>query len=227
MEALAHAGYIVASLHHDDAMPNQHKQRVDLPNFVDAKRWDETKFFDRKEDMSALLDFLLAADGQPGSLLFERIKRGAVGAAGHSLGGYTALGLAGAWASWKDERVAAALLLSPYIHPFYFHGDLKAVKVPVMFQGGTRDIGITPFLKSIYKRLEVPKYYLVMKKVGHYGWTNFATLGRTTTEVLNEGNTKLMADYSVAFFDQHLGGKDRKADLAKSAETLHRWWAEE
>jgi hypothetical protein len=66
-----------------------------------------------------------------------------------------------------------------------------------------------------------------MKKVGHYGWTNFATLGRTTTEVLNEGNTKLMADYSVAYFDQHLGGKDRKADLAKGAETLHRWWAEE
>jgi predicted dienelactone hydrolase len=225
MEALARNGYIVASLHHDDAIPNHRERPVDLPNFVNAKAWDDDKFFDRREDMCALLDYLLAADGEAGSVLFEHIRRDAIGAAGHSLGGYTALGLAGARPAWKDGRISAALLLSPYVQPFLFNGDLKAVKIPVMFQGGTLDVGITPFLKSIYKRIAAPKYFLVMKNVSHYGWTNFATVGRTTTEVLMKGNTKLIADYGVAFFDRHLLGRECEGALSDGAGVFSRWLA--
>ncbi len=146
---------------------------------------------------------------------------------GHSLGGYTALGMAGARASWRDDRIGAALLLSPYIHPYFFHGDLKAVRIPVMFQGGTLDLGITPFLNSIYKRITVPKYLLVLKRVGHYGWTNFATINRSTTEALKEGSIKFMTDYGVAFFDRHLRGMDRQEALSDAAGELHRWSAKQ
>ena len=37
---------------------------------------------------------------------------------GHSLGGYTVLGVGGGWAHWKDPRVKAILALSPYAAPF-------------------------------------------------------------------------------------------------------------
>ncbi len=227
MEALARAGYIVASLHHDDATPNQRKRRVHMPNFVDAKSWGDEKFFDRKEDMTALLDQLLRLDGKPGSLLHKRVKRDAVGAAGHSLGGYTILGLAGARKSWKDERIAAALLLSPYILPYFYHGELGAVKIPVMFQGGTLDVGITPFLKGIYDKLTVPKYYLVLRGANHFDWTDLNSAGRTTMEVLRSGNPKLIAEYSLAFFDQHLRGEDRKEALQKRKKELFGWWAKQ
>lgn len=225
MEALARAGYVVAALHHDDAIPNHRQNPVDLPNFVHAKAWDDAKFFDRKEDMSALLDHLLELDGREGSVLFEHLDRNTIGAAGHSLGGYTVLGMAGARASWEDERIRAALLLSPYVHPFYFHGNLKDVRIPVMFQGGTRDVGITPFLKSIYKRVAAPKYFFILDKVGHYGWTNFATAGQSTTQALQDGTIKLMADYGVAFFDRHLRGRNEVA-LKPAEAHLHRWWAQ-
>jgi predicted dienelactone hydrolase len=64
-----------------------------------------------------------------------------LGVAGHSLGGYTDLGLAGGWASWKEARVKAVLALSPYCSPFLSKGQLASMNIPVMYQGGTRDFG--------------------------------------------------------------------------------------
>ena len=77
-----------------------------------------------------------------------------------------------------------------------------------MIQGGTLDFGITPFQPPIYNKLPGPKYLLVLKNETHFGWTNLIALGKTTTEVVKEGNAQLMTDYSVAFFEQHLRGKN-------------------
>ena len=225
MEALARAGYVVAAVHHADATPNQVKKRIGMPNFINAKGWKDDKFFDRKEDMSALLDFMLEQNGDVNSILHGRLLPGVIGGAGHSLGGYTMLGMAGVRESWKDPRVKAALLLSPYILPYFHHGDLGRVKVPVMVQGGTLDLGVTPFLKRFYDGLTSQKYYLVLKGLDHYGWTDFNSIGRTTTEALRKGNPKLIAEYSLAFFDQHLRGIDRKKALAHREEEIHSWRA--
>jgi predicted dienelactone hydrolase len=140
-----------------------------------------------------------------------RVDVAAVGVAGHSLGGYTALGLIGGWKQATDKRFRAALALSPYSAPYHTQGELAGVEVPVMCQGGTLDIGITPFVPATYKKLTGPKYYLVLKNETHFGWTNLIALGKTTTDVVSDGNAELMLDYSVAFFDRHLRGeKDAK-----------------
>jgi predicted dienelactone hydrolase len=217
MEAFAREGYVVAAIDHADALTERQDKPFDLGQFFDAKKWDENSFRDRHDDVVALLDHLLELDADRDSFLHGHLDHDAVGAAGHSLGGYTVMGLLGGWPEWRDERIRAGLLLSPYTLPFT--KNLHAVKSPVMLQGGTQDLGITPFLQATYDPLPGPKYYLVLKDANHFEWTNFIEKGRTTTEVVGQGNGKLMTEYGIAFFNHHLRGEDAPL-LRKKAEGL-------
>jgi predicted dienelactone hydrolase len=205
MEELARHGYVVAALDHADA-GRKRKKSAPWPNFLDAKSWDEKKYLDRRQDLGALLDHLLDLDKQKDSFLYQHVNAKQIGALGHSLGGYTVLGMVGAWPSWRDERVQAALLLSPYTMPLQLNGKPAEVKAPVMLQGGTLDFGITPFLPGLYAKLAGPKHYLVLKNETHFGWTNLISLGKTTTDCVKSGNAELITNYAVAFFDQYLKG---------------------
>lgn len=214
MEAFARKGYVVASLNHADSLLQKRSKPIEPPKFADAKSWTDQKFRDRQQDMTALLDHLLELNGKKGSFLHERVDANVVGACGHSLGGYTVLGLAGAWDSWRDERIKAVLAMSPYSMPFLTQGSVAKIKIPVMIQGGTLDFGITPFQPPIYDKLSAPKYLLVLKNETHLGWTNLISLGKTTVEVVQDGNAQLITDYSVAFFERHLRQKNgQETDL--------------
>jgi predicted dienelactone hydrolase len=210
MEAFAREGYIVASLNHADSLLQKRSKPIEPPKFAEFKTWTDQKYRDRRDDMAALLDYLLELNGKKGTYLHEHLDAEKVGACGHSLGGYTVLGLAGAWESWRDARIKAVLALSPYSMPFLGQGSVAEINIPVMIQGGTLDFGITPFQTPIYNKLPGPKYLLVLKNETHFGWTNLIALGKTTTEVVKEGNAQLMTDYSVAFFERHLRGKNGK-----------------
>ena len=207
MEAFARKGYIVASLNHADSLFQKRTKPIEPPKFADAKSWTDQKFRDRQEDMTALLDHVLELNEKQDSFLHEHVDASVIGACGHSLGGYTVLGLAGAWDSWRDERINAVLAMSPYSMPFLTQGSIAEIKVPVMIQGGTLDFGITPFQTPIYNKLAAPKYLLVLKNETHLGWTNLVSLGKTTVEVVQDGNAQLITDYSVAFFERHLRHK--------------------
>ncbi len=207
MEAFARQGYIVATLNHADSLFQKRTKPIEPANFADAKSWTDQKFRSRREDMVALLDHLLEQNGRKESFLFEHLDTKHVGACGHSLGGYTVLGLSGAWDSWRDERIQAVLAFSPYSMPFLTQGSIAKINIPVMIQGGTLDVGITPFQTPIYNALPGPKYLVVLKNETHFGWTNLVSLGRTTTEVVKDGNAPLITDYSVAFFERHLRQK--------------------
>lgn len=203
-EGLARRGYIVASIGHADGLLQKREKPMPIPRFGDAKSWNEDKFRDRREDIVALLNHLLDENGKADSIWNGRVNSAAVGMSGHSLGGYTALGLIGGWAKATERRIKAALALSPYTLPYHEQGNLADAKIPVMFQGGTFDWGITPLIPPVYKKLAGPKYYLVLKNETHVGWTNLIALGKTTTDVVKAGNAQLMLDYSAAFFDRHL-----------------------
>jgi predicted dienelactone hydrolase len=214
MEAFARRGYIVASLNHADSLFQKRSKPIEPPKFADAKTWTDQKFRDRQEDLVALLEHLLSLHRQKDSFLHEHLNVEQIGACGHSLGGYTVLGLAGAWESWRDERIKAVLALSPYSMPFLTQGTIAEIKIPVMIQGGTLDFGITPFQTPIYNKLPGPKYLLVLKNETHFGWTNLISLGKTTTEVVKQGNAQLITDYGIAFFERHLrGGNGPESEL--------------
>ena len=123
---------------------------------------------------------------------------------GHSLGGYTVLALAGAWLSWKQPEIKAVLALSPYCQPFVMHGKLNNIKIPVMYQGGTHDFGITPIIKNLrgaFNKTSSPAYFVEFDKLGHLGWTNFNH---------NQEQKELINYYCLAFLDKFVKG-DRNA----------------
>ncbi len=141
-------------------------------SFTNAESWNDTTYLDRRHDLVAAIDWLLSS-----AELGGQVDSGRVSVAGHSLGGYTAIGIAGGWDSWLDSRIRLALAFSPYIQPFLVPGRSAAVETPVMFQGGTRDLGITPFLPSAYATSRPPKYCAEFIGAGHFEWTNFACRG--------------------------------------------------
>jgi predicted dienelactone hydrolase len=204
-EGLAQAGFFVLAPNHLDAGcdTGSGKQGKLFSKLLDATSmapfrqpevWTDDTYRDRRDDLEAVLDAILKEKSFQG----VPIDSGRIGLAGHSLGGYTVLALAGAWPSWRDRRVKAVLALSPYCTPFILKGSLGDVDVPVMFQGGTRDFGITPSVRrpgGAYERTSAPKYFVGLAGAGHFDWTN---LKASYQSVINE--------YALAFFDRYLSG---------------------
>ena len=112
------------------------------------------------------------------------------------------LGLVGCWASWKDPRIKAALALSPHCSPFVAKGDLGTMDVPMMYQGGTRDLGESPLVRKpggAYDKTPKPKFYVEFAGAGHFAWTN-----------LNRRYQRSIEAYGVAFFDAYLKGETKR-----------------
>jgi predicted dienelactone hydrolase len=214
-EELARHGYVVAAPDHADAAlchtgkPARRTPAPAQPPILSPDEWDEASRIDRDRDLEAVIEELLS-NGE----FKPVIDAQSIGAAGHSLGGYTVGGMAGGWPSWRDTRIRAVLAFSPYVMPFQARNTLGGVHVPLMYQGGTLDVGITPFLqgpKGAYAAANAPAYFVVLKNAGHFAWVNCGR-ERTTAECLtNVPNIQLINDYGIAFFDRYL--KNRPQSL--------------
>ena len=215
-ESLARSGYVVAALDHADASRGNTNRTP--PEFANPEAWDEAKFRDRADDVRAVVDTMLARSRRPADRFTGAVDASRIAGVGHSLGGYTLLAVSGARPSWRDDRLRAFVLLSPYVAPFAGKRTLDA-SGPVMLQGGTLDLAITPGLPAIYAKLGAPKYYAVLRGENHFGWTNLACLGRTTTECAARGNPHEIVALTRAFLDRHARGLpakrlNKKGDLA-------------
>jgi len=206
MEALADAGYIVfAPNHHDATCGDGASSWAAKPelSFRRAGQWSDATYRDRADDIRRLIDALKTDERFRGRLDWSRI-----GLAGHSLGGYTVLGLGGAWPPWTIAGVKAILALSPYSAPYVDHKTLGQMTIPVMYQGGTRDLGISPTLRKslgAYDQSRAPKYYVEFDKAGHFAWTN----------LVNTAHDGIVA-YSVAFLDRYVKGDRSGTSLTQS-----------
>lgn len=212
-ETLARRGYIVVAPDHADALCSVEGtppsgSTVTEPSVLDPTSWNDTSYVDRKRDVQALLD-LLAAD----PTWSARIDPGRIGIVGHSLGGYTALGLAGAWPSWRDTRIRAAVLLSPYVAPYQIKGTLGAVSgVPLLYQGAQFDVFITPSLEGpsgAYATAQPPKVFVKLFLGTHFEWTNVLCLSTKTIAncLQTRSNAVHINDYAIAFLDRYLKGE--------------------
>jgi dienelactone hydrolase len=196
MTAFAAAGYLVVAPNHRDATCNGGRARwIDPPEqpFGGPTTWDEASFRDRADDIHRLITALKTDPEWQARIDWKRC-----GLVGHSLGGYTVLGLGGAWPSWRFDGTKAVLALSPYIQPFLVRRTLADLGAPVMYQGGTLDYGITPWLgkpMGAYDLSPTPKYYVEMKRAGHLAWTD-----------LGGADHQSIVLYSLAFLDRYLRG---------------------
>ena len=207
MEAFASGGYLVLAPNHRDATCNRgpaHWWNKAQAPFRKPEEWNDTTFRDRGEDVRRLIE---AARSDGGFRLADWSR---LGLAGHSLGGYTVLALAGAWPQWKLAGVKAVLALSPYSQPFIVHGTLSGLAAPVMYQGGTLDFTITPALDKAggaYDQSPEPKYLLVLDKATHLAW---ADLG------WKAGRGPIVG-YSLAFLNRYVKGDPADPLLTQAA----------
>jgi predicted dienelactone hydrolase len=205
MKALAESGYAVFAPNHKDAACRNIRAWFSRPEarFGEPPTWSDATYADRDRDIESLID-ALSKDPRFSGVLFDWNH---LGLAGHSLGGYTVLGIGGGWPQWKDARVKAILALSPYAAPFIAKRTLGGLAAPVMYQGGTRDIGITPLLNKgngAYPQSPAPKYFVEFDGAGHFAWTD-----------LNRKYQGAIVDYSRAFLDRYLKGKPFPAALTR------------
>jgi predicted dienelactone hydrolase len=206
--ALAAAGYLVFAPQHRDATCDGGAARPSDPAeepFLLPPLWSEATYRDRAEDIKRLITALKRDD--PWRHLIDWTR---LGLAGHSLGGYTVLGLAGAWPQWRLPGIKAVLALSPYIEPFLAEKTLADLDAPVMYQGGTRDLGITPAIIRAgggYESSPAPKYFVEFRGAGHLAWTD---LGPATAHAA-------IIAYSRAFFDHYLEGEPAAPLLTRPA----------
>lgn len=205
MEAFAEAGYLNFAPNHRDATCNGGKgrwlNRPEIP-FREFGNWNETTYRDRADDLRRLIA-AIGADNR----FRSRADLSRLGLAGHSLGGYTVLGLGGAWPSWKIGGVKAVLALFPYSQPFVLHHTLSALSAPVMYQSGTRDFGTTPALQKIsgaYDQSPEPKYFVEFDKAGHFAWTDIGITAH-----------KDIVAYSLAFMNHYVQGESPKPSLTQ------------
>jgi predicted dienelactone hydrolase len=205
MEAFADAGYIVFAPNHADATCNGISQWSDPPEltFSDPEAWTDATYRDRHDDMVKLLGALPTDPRYAAHIDLTRL-----GLCGHSLGGYTVMGLGGAWASWKIPGVKAVLALSPYSQPFIVHQTLTGMTVPVMYQGGTRDPGTTPSVEKAggaYDQSLPPKIFVEFSGATHFAWTNIGVIAHAS-----------ITTYGVAFMDHYVVGAPANPVLTRS-----------
>jgi predicted dienelactone hydrolase len=163
--------------------------------FQKAAQWTDKTFKQRADDVVNVMNALHKDPEWSSQIDWSKLVL-----SGHSLGGYTALGLAGAWPSWRLPGIKAVLALSPYCQPFIDRGTLAGVGVPIMYQGGTRDYGITPTLKGpegAYSKTSSPAYFVEFDNVGHF---DFSDLSRSQAE------KDLIDHYALSFLDKYVKG---------------------
>lgn len=208
-EQLARNGFIVAAPDHQDAgcsVDGSGTPKLVGPeaSFFQPERWTDKTHDDRKDDVNRVLEWVLRGQDFSARADPERI-----GMVGHSLGGYTALGLAGAWTSWKDPRFKAMVLLSPYLLPFLVQNRLAEIDVPLMYQGAQLDLGVTPFVnsdKGAYNLAQPPRFFMELKGGNHFEWTVALCGGLSTVEqcLALKPNARLIVSYALEFLNRYL-----------------------
>ena len=112
MRALAQHGLVVAAADHGDKGVNCPDELPDpqmLPEkFRHPESWSAADYVDRRDELRELLAELPTDPILSG----WSVDPSRVALVGHSLGGYTVLGLTGAWAEWKTNGIVAVVALA-------------------------------------------------------------------------------------------------------------------
>jgi len=212
MRALADSGYLViAPQHADSSCSFSVRPSLSRMSAKPSPLWTEDDFRDRADDIRAVVEAL------PGDPRYRAIADvGRLALAGHSLGGYTVLGLGGAWPSWRLPGVRAIVALTPYSLPFVRSDGLRNLSVPTMYQVGTLDPVFTMPLEHYgYEQTPAPKLMVEISWANHMAWTDLGISSRDA-----------IIDYVVAFLDHYVKGAPEARALQVALPGVSNFWRE-
>lgn len=147
---------------------------------------------ERPRDLRFLLGQLWELNRQGDWELAGRLNLNRVAATGHSLGGYTALVLGGAWIHVKglpirldpgerpdfyeiaDPHVVCVVALAPLYKPAFNAEGLAHLKLPTLILGGTCDT-VTPFeehQRPIFRELAGPATLAKIEGASHFSFAD-------------------------------------------------------
>lgn len=235
-EALAARGWIVACPDHHDKhsavrIRTGQVEDFDRPGFLQQAKeiaasgpGDRDKYLYRLDEMSLVLDGVISSD-QFGKL----IDRDRVAVGGHSLGGFTALGLSGTIKERHDPRIKAVLLFSTGAGGYLFREEeLAAVRIPSMLFMGEREekqvrgSGTMAELSDrIFRNVSSPKYFLEVKGAGHFSFNN-RLADNLGTRLLSgtEKQFDVIRRYSIAFLEKHVAGRQDPGHVLERRDPL-------
>lgn len=185
-------GWLVVAPDHSDAACKAH--RTTLKPMSDPATWDETTFVERRDEIRKVYRSL-----RNDAAWRNRIDWSRVSLAGHSLGGYAALAMAGGLPAWKMDGISAVLVLSPYCGALNSKGTLSEISIPVMFFGGNHD-DITGQMVTnpggCFERTGGEVSFVELDRAHHMSFTNVDGIGHTQ-----------MISYATQFFTAVYDGR--------------------
>jgi predicted dienelactone hydrolase len=163
---LVRAGYVVCMPEH----PGNNRSNNALADSPE-------NLANRPRHLTLALDLILADES-----LASELNARLVAVVGHSMGGYTALAIAGGQPSTqdgrtvsvqRDDRIKSLVLLAPATPWFMREGALASVKVPVLMLTGERDPHTPPFHAEVVKKGLPSDTHLEHKVVPNAGHFSF------------------------------------------------------
>ncbi|HZJ27806.1 MAG TPA: dienelactone hydrolase family protein [Acidimicrobiia bacterium] len=199
----ARAGYVVAA----PAFP---LTNADVPE----ARFNVGDVSNQPGDVSFVIDAITAANDDKDSPLFERVRTGRIGVAGHSLGGATTYGVTFA-PCCVDERVDATVILSG-VRLVEAGDELFDRATPILVFHGESDTALPfPIGVDAYAELQSPKWFVTLIGADHStpyenpqsAWDNVvettttdfwdATIGADSDKASESAYERLLSDASV------------------------------
>lgn len=223
-ERIAAAGWIVVAPDHSDAVSVMRLREDDeignvlqLIRTVKALVTEEFDFEEHRyriDEATAVLDGILAHER-----FGARIDPTRIAVGGHSFGGYTTLGMAGAIPGRADPRVDGVVLLSPGLF-MYEADDFARVEVPTLYMLGENELADErgPWTKLdlsrvAYDSFPKPKHLLVLEDGRHLSFNDRSRTALSRRKRQADADLDAIARVVLAFLEESARGqRDTGAD---------------
>ena len=215
----AENGYVSVHLQHPGSDAQVWKGNLQPMTALRAAAANPENAIQRPLDVRFAIDRLTAINAQPGEF-HGRLDLTRIGMAGHSFGAYTTQAIAGERfgitriqnSVLTDERVKAALILSPFVPrekaPAQLKQSFAGIAIPCMHMTGTQDDSPIGDTKAAERRIpfesmEKPDQYLITFSDGDHGVFSGQRRPGTGSD-LDAKYQSLTARISTKYWDAYL-----------------------